>query len=386
MYFPLGILYLANVCKKLGYKVHISDMRGGTLQELPPAKFYGFSCTTPEITAAKQMSDFMRSKGIKTIVGGAHPSLMPEDCVGHFDHIVRGEGEAVLPMILSGATKSTFIDAPRITELDWIPYPAWDMVDEPFSRELFPGERYGQGDLAMTVINSRGCPFSCNFCGNIFHAPVTYRSVDNIIGELKQLIKRKVKYIRFEDDNFNNHPDFNNLCLDIQKLDIKWKCHTRSQLVKAPQIALMKWAGCEEIGLGAESADDEVLRINNKKETRTDHARAVKIIKDEGVRVKTYFIAGLPGETEDTFRINQDFFRVSKPDKWTLSTFTPYPGCEIYRHPEKFGIEIIDKDFTKWWNFVEEGFVHKLVNEPREVTWARYKRLYAWLVEGSWQK
>ncbi len=382
MYVPLGILYLASAVKKAGFAIEITDMRGGET-ELPEARFYGFSCTTPEIKRAKTIAKKVKGK---TIVGGAHPSLLPLDCIDFFDYTVIGEGEYVLPQILGGKTSKKLIGAKRLDNLDDISYPAWDLIEEPFSRELFPGERYGHGEMGMTVINSRGCPFQCSFCGNLFYVPVKYRSVSNIIGELEELKKRGVNYIRFEDDNFTIHPQFENLCLEIGRLNLRWKCHTRSRLIRSDNVSLMKWAGCEEMGLGVESADNEVLRINNKRETIEEHTRAVEIMHRGNLRVKTYMIAGLPGETDDTLRANQRFFERVKPDKWTLSTFTPYPGCPIYNSPESFNIEIMDKDFNNWTNFDEDHFVHRLLSEPQEKTWQRYKVFYAWLVREEWKK
>ncbi len=380
MYFPLGILYLAAMVKRTNYTVEIIDMRDGE-KPLPEAKFYGFSCTTPEIEQAKKIASRVNGK---TIVGGAHPSLLPLDCSG-FDYIVMGEGEYTILDILAGDIRKQTIPIKRIKDLDSIPYPAWDMADC-FSQELFPGERYGKGDLGMTVLCSRGCPFNCHFCGNVYKTPVTYRSISNIIGELEELKKRGVNHIRFEDDNFTIHPNFGDLLLDIKKLDISWKCHTRSKLLMLEDAKLMKWAGCEEMGLGVESADDRVLDLNNKKETVFDHINAIKILKEAGIRSKTYFIAGLPGETDETLKINQAFFAACKPDKWTLSTFTPYPGTEIYNHPEKFRIRILDTDFNNWWNFCESRFVHQLVYESPEKTWERYNILYTWLVREEWRK
>ena len=81
-----------------------------------------------------------------------------------------------------------------------------------------------------------------------------------------------------------------------------------------------------------------------------DHLRAIRILKEAGIRSKTYFVGGLPGETDKTLKANMDFFITAKPDKWTLATFTPYPGSEIFKYPEQFGIRIIDKDFNHWWN------------------------------------
>src|SRR3990167_4069096 len=98
MYFPLGNLYIASSVKKQGYEVRIIDYRGGIREYLPPARFYGFSCTTPEITQAKDLAYKVNGQ---TIVGGAHPSLCLGDCEKYFDYCVVGEGEEVILDILS---------------------------------------------------------------------------------------------------------------------------------------------------------------------------------------------------------------------------------------------------------------------------------------------
>ena len=206
MYFPLSVMYLGAITRNAGYDIQIVDCREG-VKELPPARFYGFSCTTPQINEAKRIARAVKGKAL-TIIGGAHPSLLPLDCVNYFDYIVRGEGEQAILNILAGKVPKGIVHEGRLLNLDAVPFPAWDMVEKPFSDTLFPGERYGKGALASTIIGSRGCPFSCAFCANLYSTPVVYRSAGNIIGELKELIKHGVTHFRFEDDCFTIHPEF----------------------------------------------------------------------------------------------------------------------------------------------------------------------------------
>jgi len=380
MYFPLGILYIAAVVKEAGYNVGIVDMRDG-LKDVPDAHFYGFSCTTPEVTYARSL---MRQLDGKTIIGGAHPSLAPDDCKD-FDYVVVGEGEVAILAVLGGIKTQLVMSPSRLQELDNIPYPAWDMVERPFSEELFPGERYGKGELGATLIASRGCNFNCSFCGNVYRKPTVFRSIENIIGELKELQKRGVYYFRFEDDNFTTHPQFADLCLKLNGLGIKYKCHTRSRLLTLGKARLLKWSGCEEMSVGVESGDQDVLDINHKQESVEHHLQAVSNIREARMRAKTYLIAGLPGETGASVERTKDFIRQSKPDKWTLSTFTPYPGCDVYRRPKEYGVEILDWDYSKWWNFCEDSFVHRLEGQTQEEMWQRYLELYEWLKNETWK-
>lgn len=390
MYFALGNLYLAAAVKKAGFEVTICDFRDG-IKELPKAKFYGFSATTPHISFAKQLAKEVKGQ---TIVGGAHPSLLPEDCDG-FDYIIKGEGEEILPQILKGWVPKGIILTSRIDDLDSIPFPAWDMVDEPFSKTLYTGERYGEGDVSMAVITSRGCPYSCSFCGNIHRRPVVFRSVENIIGELLELMNRGIYHFRFVDDNFTLHPDFEYLCNKLGGLGIYYRCHTRSNLITQEKVQMLVCSGCEECSVGVEVADDRVLKLNNKKESVAHHKQAVKTIKHFGLKCKTYWMSGLPGETDETIDLNIEFIKEVKPDKWTLSTFTPYPGCDIFNSPDKYGVEIINKDYSNWWNFVfnvrdinlpyREGYVHRLKGQTIEEMKARHHRFYNFLLSEVWK-
>lgn len=391
MYFALGNLYLAAAVKRAGFEVIICDFRDG-IKELPKARFYGFSATTPHISFAKELIKEIKGQ---TIVGGAHPSLLPEDCEG-FDYVIRGEGEEVLPKILKGQIPKGVITTTRIEDLDKLPFPAWDMIDEPFSKTLYTGERYGEGDTSMAVIASRGCPFRCSFCANIYKAPVIFRSVENIVAELLELIKRGIYHFRFVDDNFTLHPEFEYLCKKLGDLGINYRCHTRSNLIDSNKAEMLAYSGCEECSVGIESADDYVLRINNKFETAEVHKKAVNIIQSTGMKAKAYWMSGLPGETDETIDLNIEFTRETKPAKWTLSTFTPYPGCDIFRNPDIYGVEILNRDYSNWWNFVfnvrdtnlpyRGGYVHLLKGQTLKEMKTRHDRFYYFLLgEEKWK-
>ena len=391
MYIPLGILYIAAVVEKADYKVEVLDLRDGA-QPFPDARFYGFSCTTPEINDAKTLAKQVKGR---TIIGGAHASLLPEDCEGYFDYIVQGEGERTIIDILEGRVDHGRIQSPRLVRLDDVPYPAWHKLDNPFSDTLFPGEGHGIGAKASPLIASRGCSWFCAFCGNVFQRPVRFRSIENITGELKELIKLGIKHFRFEDDNFTVHPRFEDLCESIAELGINYKAHTRSDMLTHKQANAMKMSGCEECGLGVESADDNVLRINKKHETASQHRQAVEVLKACGIRPKIYWMAGLPGETDETLELNKQFMIDTKPAKWTLSCFTPYPGCEVYNYPERFGIEIVNRNWATWWNFViqekhvilkgREGFNHVLVGQTKEQMTERHNRFRDFLEAEEWR-
>ena len=91
-----------------------------------------------------------------------------------------------------------------------------------------------------------------------------------------------------------------------------------------------------------------------------------------------------------------EFMEEYKPAKWTLSTFTPFPGCDIYNHPERYGVTIINRNWENWWNFVfnvrglslpgREGYVHQLDGQSLEDMKRRHDNFYYFLIGESWER
>ena len=387
MYYGLGIFYLAAVLRKKGVSVGVVDMRGSEqvdLDMIPLTKWICISATTGEIGFAKYLAQNIKN-GTKTVLGGAHATLIPEDCTNLFDHIVVGEGEDVIfPLIDGKEAMQPIIEADRIQDLDNLPFPAWNLLPENhmFSLTLMPGERYGSLKPAATIIGSRGCPFKCAFCANMLKLPVVKRSPSSIALEMKTLKEYYgVHNFRLEDDNITVSKEWlKYLCMEVKDVNVKWKCHSRANLIDLEMCEWMKDAGCVEVGMGLESADPFVLNRVSKDITVEDAAIAVNYIQKAGMRAKVYLMSGLPGETEMTIRRNITFMQTVKPDKWTLSRFTPYPGCAIWNEPDKFDIKILSRDFSHYWNFPDTS-IHELRNATRQTLDRRFHKLYDWLEE-----
>lgn len=387
MYYPLGVLYLAAECRKQGYTVAIEDMRDWDKQRalnwIPPkTHITAFTATSGEADIVKMLST--RARSDRVIVGGAHATLSPEDFDGYFPTIVRGEGEQVIGQIIRG--RSGVIQTDRITNLDALEYPAWGLLEYErcFSKTLFPGERYGeQEQRAATIIGSRGCPFSCSFCGNMLNRQVIYRSGANIAQELSILRDQyNIRHFRFEDDNITlNKVWLREVCDAIRPLDIMFKAHTRASLLTQADANMLRKAGCCEMGIGLETADPKILETMQKGITPKHASQAVEILRAAHIRSKVYLMTGLPGETWKSIELTKQWMAENKPDKWTLSRFAPYPGTQVYRHPELFKVTLNGHyDSEHLWNFAAEP-AYVLKGVKRADMNKRYQYLYNWLKE-----
>lgn len=397
MHINLGVLYIASTIKQAGHGVKVIDLRGEKdvcavdLGKMRDVNCVCLSATSGEIKFAKKLNKLIKKTDpkIKTIIGGAHASLYPKDCRG-FDVVVVGEGEKIIVDIIENNLTGIFKQE-RIKNLDEIHSPDWDLLppEQMFSETLLPGEKYGKTtERGVTLIGSRGCSFNCAFCANIHRAPVTFLSPRKMYQEVKLLCdKYNVNNFRFVDDMFTLNKNWlRAVCERFATLNIKYRCHTRADSLTQEDLRLLKTSGCVELAIGVESGDPKVLKLVNKKETVDQFTKAVNMIKDVGIGTKVYLMSGLPGETEYSLEQTFNFMRKASPDKWTLSQFTPYPGCDIWKNPRKYGVNIVNTDFENYWNFTDTVTYELIGMFDSQQLRQRYKDLYRLLRSDEWKK
>lgn len=380
--WPLGLGYLEAVLLKAGAKVAVVDLRDKeiNLSLIPEAPLVGITATTGEINMAKRIAKLVKERDTEalTIIGGAHTTYLPNNCLEDFDMVVTGDAEKI---ILDIADRKIIRQLEPI-DLDSLPFPTRHPFS--FSDTLFEGAGYGKGPMTTSIITSRGCPFTCAFCQEK-PRPVRFRSPENIIEEIKEIQdKWNCHHFRFEDDSFTLKPErVFEICRLLEPLKIHWRCHTRSDLFDRDMARAVRLAGCDEVGFGVESADQRVLDIVNKKETIEQHIKAIRVAEDSGIRTKAFFMTGLPGETDEIVSLTRDFLKIAQPSKIILSRFTPYPGSDVWAHPDEYGVAWIDPDFSHFWNFPHSTTI-TYQDTSAEVLNQRYKQLHELLWSGEW--
>ncbi|HME55433.1 MAG TPA: radical SAM protein [Candidatus Lokiarchaeia archaeon] len=394
---PLGPLYLASVLKENGHDVSVTDMRADrepNMSLIPDGcEIYGVTATTAEYNDARNISTFLNKKNPESllVIGGAHVTYDWKSTLENtmFQVAVIGEGEITISE-LADATDMFGIKGiafktgesrqrprihkntprPLIEDLDSIPFPDREVLpyDKIFTTDLYYGARYGHGEVATSVITERGCPYYCSYCAN-WDRTLRFRSVENVVKEIEVCKENyNCHKFRFIDDEWGiGQPRSMDLLEALAGLDIHFRAHTRSDVVDLELLQAMKKAGCDEISFGVETADDEVLTLLNKRETVEQHKQAVMFAKEAGLLVKVYLMTCLPGETWQTVDKIKAFIEETRPDKWTLSTFIPYPGCDVWKNPERYGVKILEKDFDKYWLYNEQSIIETNVASKEEL-------------------
>jgi len=382
--FPLGLAYLCAVLEKKGHRVGALDalIEGFDCEELLDGNLVRYGLSDAEIR--KRISDFAPDvAGISclfstqadnahavcrivkeinpatvTVMGGAHPSVMPEESLRdqNVDFVIIGEGEYALRDLLKHIEAKTDYSAldglafraggkiavnPKTTfikNLDELPRPA---------RHLFPMEKYFDpakyqvrplAPPAATMITSRGCPANCTFCSihPVWGHRFRPRSAEDVLDEIGRLVAAYgIREIHFIDDNMTlDKKRMLAICAGIREKfpGLKWlSAGTALWALDEEMLEAMAASGCYRIYLPVESGDQEVLSRLVKKPLKLDRVPAlVRKIKSLGIEAHGFFIVGFPGETPAQVRRTLRYIRKLDLDHHYLYYATPYPGTEMY--------------------------------------------------------
>jgi len=354
---PLGLLYLAAVIREQGMDVRITNLAGhdrtSWQKEIKPADVYGIQLYTPTAALGCEIATFIKKTfpGKPVIGGGAHPTAVPEHPdLKIFDTLVCGEGETAMPQIISalklGNDLPPRIQTEFIQELDKLPFPARDLIDmNAFHRKV-------DGDRCFGIIGSRGCCFKCAFCDqSLFGSRVRYRSLDNIIDEIKQIqAVYGVQHLEFFDDMWTLHKKrLQEFTQKTNGMGLNYRCNGRTDVLDEEVYRLLKASGCSMICFGIESGSQKMLDLMNKGTTVEKAYQAVALAQKAGLIAAGYFILGFPGETVETIQATREFIEKSDIDQAQCYTFVPLPGTDIYRNPDKYGITQMSQNFSDYY-------------------------------------
>ena len=347
---PLGLLNIATNLRDNGHSVKVYDLNHTPEDtflddvERDKPKAIGYSVISSP--SYNKMSELMLTTkimhpDITSVVGGYHALARPNDFL-RADYVIRGDGEQAMVDILEGREPSKEIQ--RIDVND-IAFPDKEFLNPNLYRMKQNGKK------TSSIYSSRGCPFSCVFCGN-YDRKVRFREPDNIRSELEQLTNMGFESLYFLDDAFTLSTKHAKNISDVAKeFDMPFRITTRADLLDEQTIKYMSERGLEIASLGIESGDDDVLKNVGKRMTTADNERAVEMLHKYGVDVKGFFMFGLPGEGPKEATKTIDFSLRLREKGLTSADFyamTPFPGTPIYEDPLKHGVRILNEDWDKY--------------------------------------
>jgi radical SAM superfamily enzyme YgiQ (UPF0313 family) len=361
---PVGILSIATVLQKIGHDVRLVDLdllsaadarhRLETVVRSFRPDFAGFTAVTSNFLNAVDLAETVKKTAplTRTVCGGVHVSALRGKILEQFDAIdlvVTGEGEDAMAELASGAEYSSIQGVlfregetirdngvrSAVCQLDSLPFPDYHLLDgfpDQYEGPLF---NYPKAPTA-TVISSRGCPYSCSYCDrSVFGSSFRYTSSQYLYEQMKYLRDDfGIRHIFFYDDLFTfNRKRVEEFCELLLKkpLGMTFNCAVRVGHVDEALLKMLKSAGCWMVSLGIESGAPEILARHKSSIEFDEMKKTVELIQKSGLRAKGLFMIGLPGETEETFRMTTDFITRLELDDMNMTKFTPFPGSPLYR-------------------------------------------------------
>lgn len=287
----------------------------------------GITVLTEYALRAYQIGDTYRKKGVKVVMGGIHPTVLPDEALEHADAVVVGEAEGVWPQLVADAAlgqMQRIYRAGKMTDLKGLPIPRRDL--------LSGSQNQGYTPIPIGVETSRGCPYDCEFCciGQTLGQQYRVRPVQEVIAEIEAIDS---PYIFFVDDALGlNRNAAKELFTEMIPLRRRWLAQGTVSLAEDLELlGLMKRAGCLGLLIGFESVQkgtqDEVNKIRNLK---IDFYEAMHRFHSEGFGILGSFVFGFDYENKDVFEQTFEFIMRGHMDVVQLRILTPYPGTRLY--------------------------------------------------------
>jgi len=348
---PLEQAILAALTPR-GVKLKAYDERIETLPYDEPTDLVALSVCTFSAKRAYEIAASWRARGVKVVMGGYHPTLVPGEAIQHADAIAVGDAESTWPRMLRD------LDAGTLGGI-YEPEDRGPAIAVRPDRSIFAGKRY----IPLRLVQfSRGCCRSCEFCAiRAFYAGGTrHRDVADVVEELKQTGSR---YVFFVDDNIaSDRGAFEALLTAITPLRLRWTSQIDIRFADDPKLLeLVKRSGCQSLVIGFESLSEKNLRQMGKPWNKAStYQRQLARLRDAGIMVYGTFVFGYdaddPGVFEETveFAIRERLFIAN------FNPLQPLPGTPLYDRLAAEGRLPLER----WW-LSDSYSWHEALIEPR---------------------
>lgn len=412
---PLGLMYLASFIRQKGFRdIKIIDARRKRLSdealkdeiEKFNPNIVGITGLHFESTKLHNVAKLVKSynKEAIVVIGGPYSSCDYRRALedSSIDYAVIGEGEESFYDLIKNISEQKSIEGlkgiaysykgefrytPRekyIEDLDYIPQPAWDMVslEEYFdSKRLSIGNPLQVEEKAVPIFTSRGCPFGCYYCHNLFGKKVRFRSPQNVIDEISYLVsKYGVKEIEILDDVFNiDKQRAKKICDMILEKGIEIKINfgngLRADVMDEELIDKLKKAGTYRMIYGVETGSSRMQEVIGKRLDLDKAKEVIRMTVAKGISTGGFFMIGFPGETKEEILSTIEFAKHSKLHTASFYYVKPFPGTSLDKMIEKKGFSYDCPQFSSY-NTLSDNLTNVDNRELKNLKRKAYRDFY----------
>jgi len=338
---PLGAMVLKAHLDQAGISCDLEDEFDQS-RDYSQYSHFGYSVITPNYPEALRIRGILsqRYPTARHIIGGPHVANYDADHDG-WDCIVRGDGQVPLQRFVQGDPRKTYSRCEFTLKPHELIAPWRDSDFLARYRYLLGGEF-----RTTTLMSAYGCPMACAFCESA-RTKVRLKPVDLVAQEVHDCLDCGFEAIMFFDDIFAiNNKRVREMTSILAPLPIHFRCFVHARNFDDEMAQMLAYAGCVEIGYGAEHAHQKILDNVNKKTTVQANYDVVTTAHRHGIRVKSFLMVGLPGEDHDTLAALEEFIATSGVDDFDLGIYYPYRGTHIRDHLARYDLQITSLDNT----------------------------------------
>jgi len=312
----IALLVLASLTPP-EHEVTIEDANAGPIHFDDAPDLVGISVNVDTSKRAYEIASRYRRKGVPVVLGGIHPSAVPDEALRYADAVCIGEAEELWAQILSDAAqkrrKRTYYNR-RPTDMAKTPRPRWELLNQ--SAYLYTN----------IVCASRACAFKCDFCYNsceYVHNQYRNRPVANVVEEIRSLGTRHVMFI---DDNFIGNPQWTRAFVRaIQPLGLIWHAAVSTNIGLHPELLdEMAASGCRSLFIGFESLNGDSISSVHKGQNKIEtYDRTIREIHARGMMVNASMAFGFDHDYPDVFERTAAWLVKNKVETMTAHILTP---------------------------------------------------------------
>ena len=303
----------------------------------------GISVTTFTSEQSYAIADAFRNLGAKVVMGGVHPTLLPEECLAHADAVVIGEVEYVwkglLKDVQKGALKQRYSNE-KIVQMNDVPFPKRELLNEK--------------SWVACVQATRGCPNTCKYCylPSVPWSAYRKRDIEQVYQEIKNI---KQKTIFFVDDNlFADHEYAMALFDRIAPLKKDWSIQAPTTIASDDRL-LKKMAdsGCFNVQIGFQTVNSKSLEWADIRQNSIEKYQGIiKKLHQHNILVTGFFMFGFDTDEKDIFDRTVEVIKAIDIDHVHFYILTLYPGTALYEQFKQEGRLLVDKDrsYYGWSN------------------------------------
>lgn len=321
---PLSLLTLAGLTPAEGWEVIVRDEHVQSALVDEEVDLVGIQTYVSSAFRAYELARHYQGRGAKVVLGGLHPTSVPQEAQRHADAICIGPAETIWGRLLSdfehGRLEKTYIGRSQ-GSAKLVPLPRRDLIDT---------RRYL---LLNTLVTSRGCPNDCAFCykgafwGRGYYEP---RPMADIERELATVDDGLVFFL--DDNLLGDRRHARRMFELLRGSGIVWQAAGSLDVAREPgYLAEAYAAGCRSLFVGFESLGRENMRRNNKHiNASLDYPSAIARLHDAGIMVNASFAFGFDQDGPDVFERTVEFGVTNKLETATFHILTPFPGTPLF--------------------------------------------------------